>query len=334
VKQLLTGLAMAAIFALPSLAAAQPLPPPDPRATLHVVAENDAFGNNRTDRWYTNGLRLGYQSPESELPLPFGWLNQGLEGLLGPANARWGVALGQNIYTPSNVRSFVPSPSDRPYAGYAYLDFLLDRRTANRLDRFSLQAGVVGPSSLARKTQGIFHELIGEREARGWRYQLRNEPSFNLGWQRIWRQRVVTLPGGIAVDVLPAAEVAAGTVAVYGQGALRMRLGQGLERDFGPARIRPGNADAPAPVGEGFGWYVFAGAAGRLVGRDIFLDGNTWRQGSPSVKRRTGVADYEAGVAVFWNGVRLSLTESWRTEEFAGQRKWFNFGIISLTASF
>lgn len=333
-KQLLTGLLAAAALALPAAAQDLRLPPPDPRATLHIVSENDAFGFQGTDRWYTNGFRLGYQSPEGTLPGPMSWLDSALAGLLGPANTRWGVALGQNIYTPADIGRFIPDPRDRPYAGYSYLDFSLDRRTANRLDRVSLQLGVVGPTSLARNTQDIVHNLLQDHAPHGWRYQLRDEPTFNLGWQRIWRQRLLDLPGGLAVDALPAAEVALGTVAVYGQGAFRIRLGQGLERDFGPARIRPGNADAAAPVGDDFGWYVFGGAAGRLVGRDIFLDGNTWRTNGPSVKKRIGVGDFEAGAAMFWRGVRLSLTQDWRTEEFANQRKWFNYGIISLAVGF
>ena len=86
-------------------------------------------------------------------------------------------------------------------------------------------------------------------------------------------------------------------------------------------------------MGEGFGWYVFGGVGGHVVGRDIFLDGNTWRD-SRSVDKRTFVADFEVGAAVFWQNVRLSYTQIWRTKEFDGQRENFTFGSVSLAFSF
>ena len=128
-------------------------------------------------------------------------------------------------------------------------------------------------------------------------------------------------------------DVELGTVRVAASAGARVRFGQGLDRDFGAPRIRPAIADAPAPVGEGFGWYVFGGVGGSVVGRDIFLDGNTWRD-SRSVSRRTFVADFEVGAAVFWQNIRLSYTQVWRTKEFKGQDEAFNFGSVSLAFSF
>ena len=326
----------AGLALLADAAMAQPanLPAPDPRAVLHAITENDAYAPARTDRWYTNGVRFGYSSPEAQLPAPMEALDSALARLLGPAQSRWGINLGQNIYNPRNTRAYVPDPHDRPYAGYLYLEGALDRRTERTLDRFTVAVGVVGPGSLARKTQDLVHELIGSRIPHGWRYQLRDEPTFNLGWQRTWRYRLANLPGGLAVDTLPSAEVALGTVAVYAQGGARLRLGQGLEGDFGTPRIRPGGGDTAAPLGQGFGWYLFGGATGRAVGRDLFLDGSTWRNNSPHVSKRNVVGDLEAGAAVFWHNVRLSYTHDWRSEEFVGQKKWFTFGIATLSVAF
>jgi lipid A 3-O-deacylase len=311
-----------------------PLPPPDPRAVLNFVTENDSYGLNNSDRWYTNGIRLGYSSPEAALPGPVAALDEALANIFGAAQSRWGLAIGQNMYTPRDLRRSPPDPNDRPYAGYLYLEGSLDRRTSNTLDRFTVQLGVVGPSALGKEAQDFVHSIIGGRKAQGWHYQLQDEPTFNLGWQRTWRYHVASLPYGLDTDVLPSLELAAGTVAVYAQTGARFRIGQGLNQDFGPPRIRPGGSDAPAPVGEGFGWYVFGGASGRLVGRDIFLDGNTWRSHSPSVDKNILVGDFEVGAAMFWHNVRLSYTHDWRSEEFSGQKKFFTFGSISLSVAF
>jgi len=154
----------------------------------------------------------------------------------------------------------------------------------------------------------------------------------NLNAERIWRLPVAGTDFG-DVDVLPAVGAQLGTIRVAASAGARVRFGQGLERDFGTPRIRPTIADAPPPVGEGFGWYVFGGVGGYAVGRDITLDGNTWRD-SRSVDHRPFVADLEVGAAVFWYNVRLSYTHVWRTKEFVSQRSGFTFGAVSLAFSF
>lgn len=322
-----------AVAAVGMAAAQQPLPAPDARAVLSLLSENDSYAAD-TDRWYTNGFRFGWTSAEGTLPAPLAWVDGGLAGLLGPAQTRWGLALGQSMFTPLDKRRRVPDPRDRPYAGYLYGEISLDRRTATTLDRFGLQVGVVGPSALARQAQDVVHEFLGDRQARGWNYQLRDEPVFNLHWARTWRLPAASLPGGLAVDALPTLSLAAGTVQIYAGAGARLRLGQGLERDFGPPRIRPAIGDAPAPVGEGFGWYLFGGVGGRAVARDIFLNGNTWRENTPSVDHRPFVGDLELGAAVFWHNIRLSYTQVWRSKEFVAQPKSFRFGALSLSVAF
>lgn len=315
--------------------AAQPLPPADPRAAFHLLGENDSYSllGPGTDRWYTNGSRLGWQSAEGSLPGVMQGLDTALASLFGPANSRCGLGLGQEIFTPRDKRLRNPDPRDRPYAGYLHANLTLDRRTWTTLDRFELQAGVVGPSSLGRQAQDAVHDILGDTRPRGWRYQLRDEPVFNVNAERIWRLPLARLPGGLGVDALPSLGAQLGTVRVAANAGARLRVGQGLERDFGVPRIRPAIADAPAPVGEGFGWYLFGGLGGNAVAHDIFLDGNTYRS-SRSVDLRPFTGDAEAGAAVFWDNLRLSYTQVWRSKEFVSQPKPFTFGAFSLSLTF
>lgn len=327
--------ALGLLLAPPPARARQDLPPPDPRSVLHLLTENDAYGIGRTDRWYTNGLRLGWQSPEGTLPSPIAWLDARLEALFGPARSRWGLAIGQSIYTPVNKRAVVPDPQDRPYAGLLTLELGLDRRTADRLDRFALQFGTVGPAALAEESQDFVHHIINISQPRGWNAQIRNEPILNLYWDRTWRIPSLAPPtlAGLEMDALPNASLALGTALLnVGLGA-RFRLGEGLAADFGPPRMRPALGTATAPVGEAFGWYVFAGAGGRVVGRDITLNGNTW-QDSASAAPRPFVGELELGLAVFWRGIRLSYTHVWRSKEFVSQPRTFEFGSIALSLAF
>jgi lipid A 3-O-deacylase len=313
---------------------AQPLPPPDPRATASFVLENDSLklSGPPTDRWYTSGVRFGWSSAENNLPGPLAIIDGGLASLFGAANTRWRLDFGQNFFTPLDKHLEDPDPRDRPYAGILYGTIGLDRRTWRTLDRFELQLGVIGPASGARDTQSFIHRLTNDPIPEGWGRQLHNEPVFNINAERIWRLPVAGTGIG-EVDVLPTVGAQLGTVRVAASAGARLRFGQGLERDFGAPRIRPTIGDPPAPVGEGFGWYVFGGVGGYAVARDIFLDGNTWRD-SRSVDKRNFVADFEVGAAVFWRNIRLSYTQVWRTKEFEDQSRIFTFGSVSLAFAF
>ena len=316
-------------------ARAQELPPADPRIVLNLITENDSYGLDGTDRWYTNGLRLGWQSGEDALPGPVAWLDQRLADLFGPARTRWGLAVSQSIFTPVNKQLSTPDPRDRPYAGLLYAEIGLNRRTADRLDRFALQVGLVGPSALGRQAQDFVHSILGASQPRGWGAQLPDEPQVNLLWDRTWRMPL-PVPGmteAPGFDLLPNLALALGTGQIHAGAGARLRFGQGLSEDFGPPRIRPALAPAPAPAGEEFGWYVFAGANGRVVGRDVTLNGTLWRS-SPSVDPRHLVGELELGAAAFWRGIRLSFTHVWRSKEFVAQTAPFRFGSISVSVAF
>ena len=113
-----------------------------------------------------------------------------------------------------------------------------------------------------------------------------------------------------------------------------VRLGQGLNSDFGPPRVRPG---LPGSVefrsDQGFAWYLFAGAEGQLVAHNIFLDGNTFRD-SHSVDRKPLVGDLQAGLALIYESWRLTFTHVARTTEFEERKGTDHFGAITLSVRF
>jgi hypothetical protein len=78
---------------------------------------------------------------------------------------------------------------------------------------------------------------------------------------------------------------------------------------------------------------LFAGVEGRAVARDIFLDGNTFRD-SPSVDKENFVGDFEIGIAATYGSMRASFTQIYRTKEFKGQKGNDRFGAISLSWRF
>jgi len=305
---------------------------PDWQGTLSLTAENDVFGGG-TDRYYTNGLLLTWQSPSADLPGPLAAFNRVLDRAFEPGQLRWGLSFGQNFYTPQDIRTRTPDPNDRPYAGYLYGAASLTRTTERAQTLAELQLGVVGPSALGEFVQNNYHDLLNIRNAEGWDRQLKDEFAATLLLERRWRIGTGRI-GGVQTEIIPAVTGSLGNVATYAAAGALFRIGDGLDADWGPVRIRPARAGSGFfQPRQDFGWYVFAGLEGRAVARDIFLDGNTWRDG-PRVDKRPFVGDLQAGVAVLWRGVRFAYTQVLRTEEFYGQTSRQSFGSLSVSFRF
>ena len=78
---------------------------------------------------------------------------------------------------------------------------------------------------------------------------------------------------------------------------------------------------------------MFARADGRLVARNIFLDGNTFRD-SASVERKWPVADLSVGASLNYKNTKLTYALVYRTEEFVGQSAGELFGSITASIEF
>jgi lipid A 3-O-deacylase len=308
-------------------------PAPQPGSTWTIQGENDAITTTPggSDRFYTNGLRLGWTSGTDGVPDAVAHASR---VVWGDGITRISFNITQQIYTPADIRRTTPDPRDRPLAGYLAGTFSVLHDTEHSRSVVAVTVGMTGPAALGRTVQNGWHELIRIPINKGWGSQLPNEPQLQLLAERTWRVGLARA-GGLETDLLPSLTAGVGTVRDYIQTGFILRLGQGLERDFGVARIRPGvtggDAFAAAP---GVAWYVFAGANGQAVARDLFLDGTLWQR-SAHVRRNWFLGAMEAGVAVIWHGVRLSYTQTWQTQSFRGQRGGlFNFGSVAASVHF
>jgi len=307
-----------------------------------ILEENDSLYTH-TDKHYTQGLRLAALSPSLG---PTSWTNdlfdwaQIFPTVFQPGGTRRvSLFLGQSIFTPTNLDIKPPDPHDRPYGGWLYSGASLLQETGNQLENLELDLGVVGPGAFGKEVQNDWHQFIGIHQARGWSSQIQNEPGGVLSYERLWRVPLPFLSSvhdGVenGVDIVPQLGGSGGNVFTYGQAGVLLRIGRHLEADYGPVRIRPALSGTdyfnPAHLDDELGYYLFAGAAGRVVARNIFLDGNTFRQ-SASVEHKTFVGDLEAGVSAFWSRrVRLDLSMVRRTDEFVGQRRQDIIGTAAL----
>ncbi|MFW6055555.1 MAG: lipid A deacylase LpxR family protein, partial [Thermodesulfobacteriota bacterium] len=306
---------------------------PEDYRTLKIFFENDLFGN--TDKYYTNAVQLTWLSKDlagykEDVRLP-GWTFPIIRRIpfadYPDSIHNVGLILGQQIYTPSDIESERLLKDDRPYAGFFYGGLALHSKTETRLDTMEIVLGVVGPSALGEQAQNGIHQLRSIVEAQGWEHQLRDEPALRLSWQRKWRNWSWEADNLLGADLLTNSGVTVGNVKTAAGTGGELRFGYRIPRDFGSDVIRPGaGVSAPLPpdqakaAGGRFGVHFFVGA--QLVGvvRNIFLDGNTWKD-SHSVDKKPLVADFSVGLALSFEKVKLTYRHLFRTKEFDNQEQ-------------
>jgi lipid A 3-O-deacylase len=312
---------------------------PDPAWIITLQFSNDMFGGS--DAHFTHGTRFSALSPDEFVPDFVEDAGRALPLFPEGGKLRVTYSLGQDIFTPERIEERDLIEDDRPYAGWTYLGIGLVSENGDRLDNLELNVGMVGPASLADKVQTEYHKLINIQVPEGWDNQLHNEPGIVLyyerKWRNLWEVKVTDLVvlDELAIDVTPHLGGALGNVYTYGAGGLTLRLGEDLPNDYGPPRLRPAlpGSDYFRPD-DWFGWYFFAGAEGRAVLRNIFLDGNTFRD-SHSVDKYPMVLDLQAGIAIsLGERVRLAYTHLWRTREFREQDAPDQFGTLSISVRF
>jgi len=332
VERWLLAAAVAVVGTCATGALAEAQPPADPVSIWTIQDENATISSEKlTDRNYVNGLRIGWTSPTGLVP---DFLATVGHTVWGDGQQRISFDLEQSIFTPAQTQLDPPDPHDRPYAGVLTANFGLLQDADTWRSTFGVQLGLVGPDAGGEAIQNGFHDIIGQGHNRGWSYQIHNEPVIELTTNRTWRVPLASF-AGVETDALPAIQGGVGNLRVYGLAGAVFRLGQGLNSDYGVARVQPAltGGDAYKPT-RPFAWYIFAGLDGQAVAHDITLDGNSF-ESSARVTRSPFVGELEAGVAMMVYGMRLTYTQVVQTQEFRGQHGGpHQFGSLALSARF
>ncbi|WP_286237575.1 lipid A deacylase LpxR family protein [Neptuniibacter halophilus] len=322
--------------------------------TFNLYFENDLFAE--TDQNYTNGVRVSWVSPNVEsylederLPSWVGELSDSLPLFDPPSSSddpvlrNVVVTLGQQIYTPQDIDRATVDPDDRPYAGWLYGGVAYHSRTRNQMNSAVLNLGIVGPWALGEEAQDLIHDIRGFKKFNGWDNQLKNEPGIQLLYEhknRINKGRLTPL---LAYDLILHGGGSLGNVATYLNAGAELRLGWNLPQDFGTSALRSGGDNSAPGIGDGryqrgsrnsnLGLHGFISADGRWVLRDIFLDGNTFRD-SHSIDKESLVGETAIGIAALYHGWKISFARVHRSREYAGQEEGHTFGSLSLSYSY
>jgi hypothetical protein len=294
--------------------------------------ENDTFADH--DQWYTEGISLSLAHTGDSWLDPFAdWLPW------GQGRRTIGYELAQIMVTPADTSIAVPDPKDVPYSGLLATALSLHVDRQNSYNGLKMIVGVVGPWSLAEDTQKQVHRWVGSGIPQGWSYQLHNELVLNIGYEHRRKYRLFGHPEGFALEALPIAGGALGNMLIQGYASGQLRFGYNIPDDFGMMLTRgigylppPRRNNSAAPKSS-WGAFLYGGASGVLVLRNIFLDGNTFED-SPSVDKEYLVPAMEFGVALAHRRFQAAFSYIIRGKEFDGQNGHSEYGALTLSYFF
>lgn len=324
--QLLLVLSLSVASVLPAIAAGTN----DDDETLWIIEyENDIFAGE--DRYYTSGVRLTRIAETRTIP---SWLESVARRFPGFEDAEalpYALAIGHNIYTPADIVNPEFPPDDRPYAAWLHVQFSTGTLQPRGADRVRVGIGITGPAALGKQIQKGVHRAINTDIPVGWNTQLKNEPTLLLGYDRFRRIIDWAEPDQFGVDLSAMAGVTLGNAHTHLNTGGFIRLGHNLPNDYGPPRI------TPAASGSGFfqpndirSWYFYFGTEGRLVGRDLFIQGNSIG-GRDGVDARLKVGELFGGLVYTQGRFRAAYTHVWRSREFEGQLAAQDYGALSVS---
>ena len=317
------------VLTLPSLALAES------ERFFSAQYENDLITPNNRDRYYTNGVQFSLLIKE-DAPKPLAFISR-----LTPFYEEGDelnlvkYTLGQKMFTPDDISDPNLQLNDRPYAGYLYfgasvLSQIYHSDSFTYGNQFEVTLGVVGSAALGEQTQTGVHKMIDSPLPQGWDNQLNNELGLGLNYTRFWRYVQPTVLG-LEFGYNPQVSATVGNVYTHASTGLMLRLGSNLRRDMAPPNIRPAFQGVTYfKRSKQWDWYGFIGAEGRVVLRDIFLDGNTFAD-SHRVEKENLIGDVQYGFVIMFGDVRFSISNMIRTREFKKQVNLTQYGLMNLS---
>lgn len=321
-----------------------------PGGGLQFVLENDLFGKGKTDRWYTNGLRVSWRQRqprqgEALTRMAFEVADVGLgdavaEDAGGKRSIVW--TLGQNMYTPRRIHIATPQRGDRPWAGWLYLGATAQGFRGDRFQQTDLKLGCTGGCSRADRLQRWVHDELDATYPAGWEQQIKSGAHVQLSHMQLWRRgdKQGRRASGDRFGIHGGFGATAGTLRTYATVMAGVVVGS-LEGE-NPVFALSNDGDL---VIQDFDesqalrrWLGFVNVSGTAVARNRFVTGAT-PYGRSEVELRRWVTAWQWGLSIpldrWFDRTRLVFSQTSRTSEFStpvmdrkeGVQRW---GTLSL----
>ena len=281
--------------------------------TLSIRADNDAFDFwmrpwNRPDYEYTSGVHITYDGGDAPR-----WA-RGFLGGKPPCRAQMPscrsgrLEIGQDIYTrDGHITDTLQKRLARPSAGWLYLAQSAQSLHENRVDDLTITLGVTGEPSLAQLTQRIAHAAApAYNRPTDWTRQISFEPGVIVRYEH--RRRAALSAGSFGLEISPRVGASVGNVLTAADAGFQLRTGWRLPHPW-------------LPSGERASVTLLVGATGQAIGRNLFLDGNTFRDG-PRVGHETFVGSGEAGIELRYRWFIAAYRAVSESRAYAAGPKW------------
>lgn len=173
------------LLSLAALALFAQAPPvmKDEAVYVRLATDNDFFKlRGNTDRYFTNGERLDvFFSSKYEAGLEKLFFVLPRKKYAFRSN-EFGIGVGMNMYTPTDISLVTPDSTDRPYAGWTYAAIKCISNDLSSKQRLTTEhsLGVIGPAAYQKEIQIWYHDCIDSQEPMGWDNQIANDFAYNL----------------------------------------------------------------------------------------------------------------------------------------------------------
>lgn len=300
--------------------------------TFSWCLANDIFAI--TDRRFTSGFQIGWMSKDLKNYRENPWLKWMPFVNKPEFQHAISISLGHSIYTPDQIWRSYLIEEDCPYAGIFYFSFGIHSIGNLRMATLEVSIGILGPHSYAEQIQKFIHSLYNGIRPNGWGHQLKDELALGVIYERRWKLPQLQFNDGSRLEFIPHMGLGLGNVQTYASTGMQIRFGRNLPKDFGAPLIRPGgDCNMTFRRSGGSGVYAFFAVDGKAVLRNIFLDGNTFRN-SHRVDKKYFTSDILLGVSMRFGRVNISYAYVLWTKRFKTEPKEHIFGVLNLSYSY
>lgn len=306
---------------------------PYKKHSITILWENDFLNFLKSDRYYSNGARIGYTSKEydySSEDNSMSWgKNVSITSYNKPHLTRYHISINQEMYTPSGHGPTI-AQNDHIHGGFLYLNAGIYNRTENTLEHIGIKTGITGPYSFAGALQTALHSGTNQLIFQEWHQQVDTEFIFNPYYQ--WTGRAYFFKTkGISMDILGTLDVALGNADTHFGSYGNIRIGHNLDNDFGMPRMTL-EQDGSSVHSDKFSIYLFLGGGGRVTLHNLFVTGNSElsNRGYDINLLRWEVT---TGLVMSYMGVRLGYTWTYYSRDYV-QQPYDHHAIGSLLVEF
>jgi len=274
------------------------------------MIENDFVAPGGNDDNYTSGLSFTHSPDEDST-----------------------ITVGQQFYTPDDLRDPNPIPDDRPYAGWlgvGYNKHNIQKTASGNDSKESIggRVGCTGVCSGAETLQKFIHDdLDSGTYPEGWHNQIATEPTVGVNYEYLYRPLQIATGQNFTFDTILNGRGDLGTEITRGTLGSTFRFGYKLPNDFGPDVVEP-TAEFEAVANRPFRAYLFARADGKATLYNIFIDNHLFNEGT-ELDLETWGTDLATGFMFHFQRYRVGFQFIWRSKEFAGDSS-HEFGSLTL----